>query len=448
VTEQLRLPTLDEVSDPGGFRTIQYLGSKYRVLDRITEAVENVASSSGPVVDLFSGSGVVARRLSMSRPTVAVDIQEYSRVLASALLNPPGASDEMVEHILDGARHRAGELRASVSQLLDFEQAAIHSAHDDPSDVISVMENGSMLTLESRSGRLNGDLHHALSKANEQVPAGPGSVMLRYYGGVYFSYAQALELDAAAGIVRNLSGTIRTPALAAVLSTASQLVSSVGSHFAQPINPRTSDGTIKSHAVDSVLKGWSQDVLSAFRVWLERYFQLAPTQNGGSARRQDYRAALEDLPTDVAAVYADPPYTRDHYSRFYHVLETLALGDEPAVSTVKTAEGSKLSKGLYRVNRHQSPFSIKSQAPTAFRQLIEPLAIQRIPLVISYSPYEQGTKSRPRMMTVDALSELANQFYPNVAIESVGRIAHSKLNNRHTNTEVSYEAELLVLCSG
>ena len=28
-------------------------------------------------------------------------------------------------------------------------------------------------------------------------------------------------------------------------------------------------------------------------------------------------------------VYADPPYTRDHYSRFYHVLETLALRDDP-----------------------------------------------------------------------------------------------------------------------
>ncbi|MFP3882956.1 MAG: DNA adenine methylase [Actinomycetota bacterium] len=448
MTEQLKLPALSEETDSGEFRTVQYLGSKYRILDRIVETIENVARPSGSVVDLFAGSGVVARRISDSWPTVAVDIQEYSRVLASALLAPTNASDEAIEHILEDAHHRAADLQSSVRELLNFEQEAVQSAYTDPTALVSVLENGSMLALDNQPDAMAPVLRQALSEGNDRLSKGPGSVMLRYYGGVYFSYTQALELDAIAEAARDLPGTARVPALAAVLSTASQVVTSVGSHFAQPINPRTADGAIKQYAVESILKSWGQSVFPTFRRWLDRYFRLTPTRFGGSARRQDFRAALEDLPDDVAAVYADPPYTRDHYSRFYHVLETLARGDEPLVSTVNSAGSSKLSKGLYRTGRHQSPFCIKSQAPTAFRQLMEPLASQHIPLVISYSPYQKGTRSRPRLMTVEALSKLAGEFYPRVAVESVGRIAHSKLNNKATNAEVCYDAELLVVCSG
>ena len=39
--------------------------------------------------------------------------------------------------------------------------------------------------------------------------------------------------------------------------------------------------------------------------------------------------------TDVRdTVYLDPPYTKRQYAAYYHVLETLAYGDEPEVSGV------------------------------------------------------------------------------------------------------------------
>ena len=65
------------------FRPIQYLGSKLRLLDSITEAVDDVSLRRGPNLDLFCGSGVVSRHLGRSRPMVAVDIQEFSRVVTS-----------------------------------------------------------------------------------------------------------------------------------------------------------------------------------------------------------------------------------------------------------------------------------------------------------------------------------------------------------------------------
>ena len=70
-------------------------------------------------------------------------------------------------------------------------------------------------------------------------------------------------------------------------------------------------------------------------------------------------------------MYADPPYTRDHYSRYYHVLETMSLRDNPEVSmTMIRAGGSpRVSRGVYRADRYQSPFCIKSQAAGAFEEL-------------------------------------------------------------------------------
>src|SRR2546423_6583107 len=93
-----------EAADAGDFRPIHYLGSKLRVLDVIEELVDDVDPIYGRALDLFSGSGVVARRLSRSREVLAVDIQEYARVLAAALLSENRLSRVHSKAILDEAR--------------------------------------------------------------------------------------------------------------------------------------------------------------------------------------------------------------------------------------------------------------------------------------------------------------------------------------------------------
>ena len=68
-------------------------------------------------------------------------------------------------------------------------------------------------------------------------------------------------------------------------------------------------------------------------------------------------ASLRHRPNSV--IYVDPPYTKDHYSRFYHVYEELYLYRFPSVSGV----------GIYPNARFASRFSIKSQAFDAYRDL-------------------------------------------------------------------------------
>ncbi len=86
--------------------------------------------------------------------------------------------------------------------------------------------------------------------------------------------------------------------------------------------------------------------------------------------KADYKEALINLSDDVRVVYADPPYTRDHYSRFYHGLETLSLRDFPTISKTKIGGRERLSRGLYREQREQSDFCIRSKAPKAFEELL------------------------------------------------------------------------------
>jgi hypothetical protein len=148
----------------------------------------------------------------------------------------------------------------------------------------------------------------------------------------------------------------------------------------------------------------------------------------------------------LSVIYADPPYTRDHYSRFYHVLETVCLEDEPKVSIVKSKNQVNISRGLYRGERHQSPFSIISEAPNAFQALFSGAAKLNVPLLLSYSPFSTDVKSRPRVIGMDDLLKLARQSYRNVEVVPVTGFVHSKLNSSELNFSTSEKAELFIVC--
>ena len=186
-------------------------------------------------------------------------------------------------------------------------------------------------------------------------------------------------------------------------------------------------------------------MLDIFEGWLKRYGAIRPNRRSHQVIRADYADALASL-ENVSVVYADPPYTRDHYSRFYHVLETMCLWDDPGVSTTRIrASNAILSRGMYRADRHQSPFCIKSQAPEAFAKLFSAVERMNAPLVLSYSPYAKGD-SHPRVMGVHEIEALAKEHFRSVEIVSVGKFSHTKLNSSHLHRDASAEAELIFIC--
>jgi adenine-specific DNA-methyltransferase len=435
------------------FRPIQYLGSKARLLGAVEGAVDEVDASRGPVLDLFSGSGVVAAHLARSRDVTAADVQEYARVVASALLAPARFGSGEIERLATAAAAAAAELGAGVMRpLLERERAAVEAlAAGDAEPLCQIVERGSPAAFALGDGPPPGLLGQALGRAAAATTsAALPLTVTRYYGGVYFGYAQALELDALLAVVRALPpGPPQDTGLAAVLGAASECVTSVGGHFAQPIRPRDASGRPKAGALAQLARRRQRRVRDVFAERLRRYAGIPGAAHAAAAVRGDYRDVLAGHDAPVGAVYADPPYTRDHYSRFYHALETMARGDEPEISTVTIGGVTSLSRGLYRRERHQSPFCIRTQAPGAFRSLFARVRALGAPLVLSYSPYASGTPARPqpRLLTIAQIADLARESFAAVEVRSAGRVTHSKFNAERLNGSAPEAAELLLLCA-
>ncbi len=437
------------------FRPIHYLGSKLRLVGPIATAVSDVASGPGPVIDLFAGSGTVSLALSRGREVISVDIQEYSRVVCSAILRPLTPEEAAKARLVETARlseHYRG-LSLAVEPLVRYEAKCVKAAEaGDLDPLCEFVEKGSLFaSLRGRLENTSAALRRALVDAADRLAArglkaSSSSLVTRYFGGPYFSFAQAAELDALLEVIHAKSGHEREYFLAVALSTASDVVNTVGKQFAQPIRPRDSGGRPKAHLSRQIVRDRARSVFGSYSEWLQRYDRIPRPSLRHKVVRLDYREFLEKCSRKVSVVYADPPYTRDHYSRYYHVLETMCLRDNPEVSTMRVDGRQLLSRGVYREDRHQSPFCIKSQAPKAFTELFEGVRRLGAPLVVSYSPYQADERARPRLMTVEAIVELARKHFTSVDVRSVGRYAHNKFNQQELNTRVFYDSEVLILC--
>ena len=271
------------------------------------------------------------------------------------------------------------------------------------------------------------------------------ALISKYFGGIYFSYHQCLQLDSILEEIPNEDPNYKYLLLSSLLSTASDVVNTVGNQFAQPIQPRKKDGSPKKNIGSSALKDRSKDVFSIYTSWISKYSQLKPSKYKHTILKSDYLDALSDLDNTTKVVYADPPYTRDHYSRFYHVLETICLKDFPDISTTKINGNTDLSRALYRKERHQSPFCIKSQAPHAFDQMFGKVANINASFVLSYSPFDDSVKSHPRVMTIDKIIELGSKYFNNIYQVCPGEFVHSKFNHAEKNFEKKTHGEILII---
>jgi len=77
---------------------------------------------------------------------------------------------------------------------------------------------------------------------------------------------------------------------------------------------------------------------------------------------------------EIAVVYADPPYTQDHYSRYYHLLDTLVLYDYPRVT----------AKARYRPDRLASAFGLRSRVANALDRLVRSSYELGSDIILSY----------------------------------------------------------------
>ena len=231
---------------------------------------------------------------------------------------------------------------------------------------------------------------------------------------------QAIELDSIKYAIdegrrrKLISGEQARWATLALLQAASRIASTPG-HFAQFLhgdNP-TSLGRVLASRRRS---GW--DAFLDDLEWL-RPFGTAEWRAGNKVFQRDALKiwpTLDKLDLGRAVYYADPPYSKEHYSRFYHVLETLTRYDYP------DAEGV----GRYRSDRFQTPFALKTKVEPALAKLCEEIAERRGTLILSYPSSGLLTAGIGRDVT-----SLLGEHFDRVRLALQAEAQHSTLGGRH-----------------
>lgn len=437
-------------------KTVHYLGSKARMLSPIKRYVDELTHGNGRICDLFCGSGVVSEYFLQQYDVLAVDIQNYSRVYCEArLLGLPKDFD--YKGIID----RIKESETRKTNLIVYKPVLVYE--DECRDLLlsgelepiyEIIEKGSLYAYLNNLPYSETDLSLSLEKAFAMVKDTKGmdlqsldSIITRYYGGLYFSFKQAVDIDAISSYAFAQNERVKNVILAALMGAVTDVVNTIGKQFAQPLKVRNKDGSLKKNLAKKILSDRESDVFEQFEKWMQYYVELPQNTHDFEIICDDYLEVLKRLqPGDVEVIYADPPYTRYHYSRYYHILETICLHDNPQISTTFPNGKGGLSRAIYRNDRHQSPFCIKSKAPQAFDGLFMYASKARASIVLSYSPFDANSGATPRLLSIEDIISIAREYYKDVSVVSPGQFMHSRFNRQDNNYEINYEAERLVIC--
>jgi adenine-specific DNA-methyltransferase len=318
---------------------MKYMGSKRAMLlNGLGETLHRETKGAKRFGDLFAGAGSVACYVAenFACSVIASDLQLFSSVLCDAIIGRVGALDS--ELVWTDWVSRA---RANVSESPIYKRAELF-------DQVSW----------KRARR------RSVAEAREICSEGEGPIT-RSYGGHYFSPSQALAIDALRATVPT-EGATKSVVLAALISAASRCAAAPG-HTAQPFQPTPG-------AARFLFEGWRRDVWEQTKSALD---SICPrhAQRIGEAKVAGAESLAEELgPGDIA--FLDPPYSGVHYSRFYHVLETVARGECSEVSGV----------GRYPPpsERPKSDFSVSTKSEQALERLLKILGDRGVRTIFTF----------------------------------------------------------------
>jgi adenine-specific DNA-methyltransferase len=344
--------------------SLRYMGTKRALAPRVRDAVASL-EKRGQVADLFSGMGSVATSMASTAPVLTNDALAFTTTFARArfLLGERVPAHQMARDLFPDFCVAYDRLRDDFSLRMSRERTALAFGRGELADFMNTAPHAG-----------NSDWY----RRNARRAADSGSVeryrlAVLYFSAGYFSTTQAAELDAlryAIDRFEERGAVSRDWLLAAWLGAAGVVINAPG-HTAQFLKPGN-DAIYKR-----IRRQWKRPVWPAFIDQLDA-IQAVGTKKwrAGNEVCNDDALTLLESPDfdDVAVVYADPPYTKDHYSRFYHVYETLYRYDFPA------SRGT----GRYPPDRFQTPFSLVRDVEEAFRKLFTGVAKRGLPLVLSY----------------------------------------------------------------
>lgn len=174
-------------------------------------------------------------------------------------------------------------------------------------------------------------------------------LFLTYFANAYFGIAQCCQIDALRSIIEQFKDENIKNILLTVLMSAMSAAASTTTHFAQFLK-------VKSKSTcNNLLSKRKINIIEECKTLLKEYRKAGLCSKEGHAKSDcynlDFAECLDSITLDEhTLVYADPPYFKEHYSRYYHVLNTLCLYDYPAMAVnPQTHENIKILMITHKV---------------------------------------------------------------------------------------------------
>lgn len=394
------IPLLNlESSNQNGRRSplpMQYLGSKARISSWILDQIKAKYPDGKTFVDLFAGTGSVALAANERGYRLLVnDIQPYSYAIQRSLFQE--SRDGLLGlvknlDLLKTDEALLGSGREEACQLLDEERSHFKN---------SASFGWSWETYQEFCETTR--LVHGLPGEVEVLKAADNwNLFIRYYANTYFGVEQCLQLDALREHAEGLSSeSARMHVLAATIAAMTYAVSST-THLAQYLKPATQRKSL------DLIQRRQVNLVDEVKKRLRNLSDYPLPQYPATVYQKDFRELLGEISFNPQSIiYVDPPYFKEHYSRYYHVLDTFYLYDYPELTFNDRIQATTV--GRYRQNRIVSDFGLRRFVGNAFTDLFVKLKEHGAKGAISYA--ETSLVKKDQLLTLATTAGLKATVY-------------------------------------
>jgi adenine-specific DNA-methyltransferase len=371
--------------DENYIHVMKYMGSKRELLPDIKFEIDKVLSEGDGVLDLFAGTGSVGLYLKEKFNIYSNDIQSYSSVITDALISSSNYKlsfevDEKLAEIESFFLKNKNKLSKDFGATLETSKSFVAVEKRAWTEKLRrqyikfVDSFPSPVNEFATSNEEGKKLLKAYKDRTTQNTKFPYVQTAFLFSETYFSFEQAIDIDSIRYAIDQCfqNSCEKSIALTALIYAYSYTSSGTG-HFAMFRDLKT----LKS--INDVFLYRDRSVWDYFEKKFREIIEFH-SYNPGKKHRSfslDYKELLnnEEISKNYKLIYADPPYSFVHYSRFYHATESLVRYDYMMPE----------HKGRYRTDRHQSPFCQKQNVTEAFTILISAASKGNKYLLLSYA---------------------------------------------------------------
>lgn len=402
---------------------ISYMGTKKHISPYVSKLVDSI-SGDGPFLDLFSGMCSVSSSIS-GRPIWCNDAQLFASYVASLLYTTrcdPISLSNIESGISPFYEQNYIKLEKRFADLIEKERKLLSKNME-----VNKLRNFYFKIPHSINTK---KLEIERKRLERNPKTSPWRLFSITYVGGYFGIQQCMEIDSIRfGIERSLNAGIINRGqyvwLLVLLANTLSKCSTTTGHFAQflSINENNSNYYIKKRR-RSIWMEWMIAINNSSASGNPHYKKVNKVFNEDANYLLKRICRHKNYPE---IIYADPPYTTDQYSRYYHIYETLLKYDYPSSSGV----------GRYPPNRFKSKFSLKTEVLGEISQLAHGIKNLGSKFVLSYP--ENGIIEN----TKDTIYKILKGTFNRVEIAHIiphdhSTMGASKGNVKHSVNEIIF----------